>query len=55
MRIDEFLKPESEPSALSAEDTARIAEVVKQGDSAWSMPLTLDEAIAATLKITRGG
>lgn len=50
MRITEFALPEPTTPSLSAEDEARVTNVVKQGNSAWSTPLTLEEAIAATMK-----
>jgi hypothetical protein len=52
MRITEFINPEP-TSFISPEDEARIADTVQQGESAWSKPMTLEEAIAATLKSAR--
>jgi hypothetical protein len=52
MRITEFISPEP-TSSISTEDEARIIDTVQQGESAWSKPMTLEEAIAATLKATQ--
>ena len=52
MRITEFLSPEPTPSPLSQEDEARIINVAKQGESSWSKPMSLEDAIAATMKAT---
>ena len=52
MRIAEFRSPEPTPSPLSQEDESRIIEMAKQGESAWSKPMSLEDAIAATMKAT---
>ena len=50
MRLDEFVAPELPQSPISQEDEARIVDVAKQGETAWSKPMSLDEAIAMTNK-----
>ena len=54
MRIVEFLNPEPNTSPISKEDEARIIDVIKQGESAWSKLMSLEEAIAVTMKATGG-
>jgi hypothetical protein len=50
MRLDEFVAPELPQSPISQEDEARIIAVAQQGESAWSKPMSLEEAIAMTNK-----
>ena len=47
MRFDEFQLPDNaKDDVISVEDQQRVVAVAAAGDSAWSEPLELDQAIA---------